>query len=407
MNLKNIPIDDIRNQLIKKNTEETYFRIYWIIILRLLQRTIPFISANFLYLFLRYKKNSKPIIGFSNIYYNGQPRAVFEYMLKLKDKYEIFWIGEHLKTIKEVKKAGGNAFLLDGLLGIPKFLKTDLWIISHIGRDIPFLPHKNFKIIQLWHGIGPKGINFRKNDYEKYDGWCVASEYSKKRHIELWDAIPEKLFVTGFAEMDILRNYLKMDKEELIKDINRGARTILYAPTYDVGLWPWGEEYKEFEKLCSYCKEKNLILILRLHPYAKINKTKLEKIIQNYDNVYWFDMSDEPDTMKLLAISDILITDWSSIYTNYFLTKRPIIYLEIDKYFYTELRGKPEIPPEFRAGEIIKSNEEFYNVLDIVLKIGNRHEEEQERLLNIIHGKIDGKASERVVKIIEKLIKNN
>jgi len=82
-------------------------------------------------------------------------------------------------------------------------------------------------------------------------------------------------------------------------------------------------------------------------------------------------MPKEPDTMKLLAITDILITDWSSIYTDYFFTKRPII---------------------------------FYVSLRTVLAKGNRHKEEQERLLKIAHGNVDGKASERVAKVIIKLV---
>jgi len=117
-------------------------------------------------------------------------------------------------------------------------------------------------------------------------------------------------------------------------------------------------------------------------------------------------MLKEPDTMKLLAVADILVTDWSSIYTDYFLTKRPIIYLEINKDFYTKERGKPEVPPEYRAGEIVRNNEEFYEVLEIILEKGNRFKKEQEKLLNIIHGNVDGKASERVAKVIEDLLKN-
>jgi len=110
--------------------------------------------------------------------------------------------------------------------------------------------------------------------------------------------------------------------------------------------------------------------------------------------------------MKLLAITDILITDWSSIYTDFFLTKRPIIFLEINKEYFTKIRGKPEVPPEYRAGEIVHNSEEFYEALEFVLKHGNRFEKEQEKLLKIIHGDVDGKASERVVKLIEELLKN-
>jgi len=117
--------------------------------------------------------------------------------------------------------------------------------------------------VQLWHGIGPKGGIFPKKDIETYDAWCVASEYIRKRYIELKHMPPGKLFVTGFARMDTLYEYLKVPRGALLDEIGikDGKKIILYAPTFDVGLWPWGDTYKEFEKLCKFCKENNLILI--------------------------------------------------------------------------------------------------------------------------------------------------
>lgn len=373
----------------------------------LLQYILLHLFSNFTYLFIRKRKKTKPIIGFSNIYYNGNPRAVFEYMLKHEDKYEIFWAAMNLKSLKDVKKSGGKAFLIDGIFGIPYFLKADIWVVAHKGRDVPFLPHKNYRIIQLWHALGTKGIPRNKETFEEFDAWCVSSDFSKDKYIELWDAPSEKLFVTGFAEMDTLFKHLKTEKSILLDEIGikQGKKIILYAPTWDLGLWPWKNEYEEFEKLCMFCKERKLILILRLHPYVKIKKKLIKNIIQKYKNVYWLDMSEEPDTMKLLAVADILITDWSSIYTNYLLTKRPMIFLDVENEYFTKKRGKLEIPSEFRAGEISHNTEEFYNLLNFVLENGNRYRDKQEELLKIIYGNVDGDASKNVVEIIEKISK--
>ena len=406
MNLKEIPIDNLREEIIKKNAEESYFNIFLIVLSTLIRRIISYLSSKFLYLLIKNHKKSRPVIGFSNIYYNGNTRAVFEYMLKQEDKYEIFWVANHLKTIRDVKRSGGKAFFIDGLFGIPYFLRADIWVIAHKGRDIPFLPHKNYKIIQLWHGISPKGSNHPKEDFEIYDVWCLPSKYIKQRFIQLWGAPENKLYVTGFPRMDRLYNYLEEPREKLLNEteIKKAKKIILYAPTFDIGLWSWGNEYEEFEKLCKFCYEENLTLILRLHPYTKVDKLRIEKIIEKYKNVYWLDMPKEPDTMKLLAITDILITDWSSIYTDYFLTGRPIIYLEAKKELITEMRGKPKIPSTFRAGEIVLNNNDFYEALKIVLRTGNRFEGKQKELLETIHGKVDGKYAERVVDVVERLI---
>ena len=359
-------------------------------------------NATYKFLNLKKKEKKKKVIAFTSLYYNGNAKAVYEYMRKDKN-YMCYWIARNRRSFLDVKRGGGYVvYCYFPFVEAKHILNTDA-VVTNDSFLLILFPHKP-KTIQLWHGVGPKGIE--GDDYTLCDARCVSSRYTKRRHIELWNAPPEKLYVTGFARMDFLYNYLKIPKEKLLEEIKikNNRKIILYAPTFDIGLWPWGNPYKEFEKLCKWCEENKLTLILRLHPLAKINKRRLKKLIKKYDGVYWLDMPKEPDTMKLLAVADILITDWSSIYTDYFLTKRPIIYLEVEPEYYTKKRGKPEIPPEYRAGEIVHNNEEFYKVLNIVLEEGNRHKEKQEELLKIIHGNVDGKASKRVAKVIEELL---
>lgn len=115
-------------------------------------------------------------------------------------------------------------------------------------------------------------------------------------------------------------------------------------------------------------------------------------------------MSVEPDIMKILSIADVLITDWSSVYTYFYLTKRPIIFLDVKSEHFTKKRGGVEIPPEFRAGEKASNSEGFYKLLNKVLKTGNSFKDDQEKYLKIIFGEIDGKASENVVTLIDQKI---
>ena len=352
--------------------------------------------------FIKEEKKDKKIIAFTSIYDNGNARAVYEFMKK-NEKYDCYWIARNIKTFKDVKKQGGNViYFYFPFVGMKYILNTNAIVTND--SYLTFLFHKKYIKIQLWHGEGGKGTG--KSDIEGCDVRCLPSDYLEQRYIELWNAPPEKLYVTGYARMDFLYNYLRTPKEKLLKEIGikNKRKIILYAPTFDIGLWPWGNPYKEFEKLCKFCRENNVILVLRLHPLAKINKRKLKKLIKNYENIYWLDMSKETDTMKLLAVADILITAWSSIDNEYFLTKRPIIYLETDKEYFVKKRGKMKIPLEHRAGEIVHDSEEFYKALKLVLKEGNRYEEKQEELLKIIHGNVDGKATERVAEVIEELL---
>ncbi|PNX48766.1 MAG: hypothetical protein BV456_09460 [Thermoplasmata archaeon M8B2D] len=362
-----------------------------------------YVSSIFLSRFIKNKSN-KSIIAFTSLYYNGNSKAVYEFLNKFyPDKYVCYWVARNLKSFFDVKKICGRVVYVYFPFSFTTFLINTDFLITN-DSYLTFLYDKDVKKIQLWHGVGPKGIP--SDDYSLCNARCVTSEYTKKRHVDLWNAPPDKLYVTGFARMDILKKYLECSRVELFHQLgfkNEG-RIILYAPTFDIGLWPWGEEYNEFEKFCIFCKKNDLILVLRFHPLVKINRWRVSDIIKKYRNVYWLDMSKEPDTMKILAVTDVLVTDWSSIYTDYFLTGRPIVYLEVDKKYYTEVRGEPEIPADFRAGEIAHSNDEFYESMKIVLNKGNRYRKQQENLLKIIHGSVDGNSSERVTKIIDKLL---
>ncbi len=360
-------------------------------------------------------KISKKIIIFTNLYYTGNPRAVYERFLEqheLLKKYDVYWMTSNLGEFLKLRREGKPVLYKHGLLSVKIYKAADLWVLAHIGpQNVPFVIQKDFeklKKLQLWHGVGPKGINFTKEDYENYY-FCVSSEYTKKRHIQLWNAPPDKLLVTGTARLDTLYKYLKTPRSKLLKElkIKSNNKIVLYAPTFDTGLWPWREPYEEFEKLCMFCKENDLTLILRLHPYAKVNRKKIKKIVRKYPNVHWLDMSKEPDTMKLLAITDILVTDWSSLYTEYFLILKPIIFLEVEYHKYVTHRGKSQIPPEFRAGEIVRSNSEFYDALKIVLEKGNRYSDKQKELLKTIHGDVNEIASLKVIKAIENLTRDS
>lgn len=354
--------------------------------------------------FIRTKKfTDKPVVAFTSIHYNGNSKAVFDYMKNL-DEYECFWIARNRKSLKDIRKNNGHCiYAYLPLISMRYLLNTDVLVTSDTAFQSLFF-HKKPKVIQLWHGVCPKGLSLPEYDF---DAWCMSSEYIKKRYIKIYDLSQEKLYVTGYAGMDTLFTHLHDEsiRDEFCKKYNIKEKIILYAPTWDCGLWGWGDQYNQFERLCSFCRKKDITLILRLHPLAKISRRKLRKIVNKYD-VLWLDMHKESGTMKLLAVSDIVITDWSSISTDFLLTKRPVIYLEANKEYFTKTRGEPEVPLECRAGEVVLNSEEFYAALEKVLAKGNRFEKKQKEFLKLLHGDVDGKSSARVVNIIVEVIKS-
>lgn len=357
--------------------------------------------------FIRIKKfTDKAVVAFTSIHYNGNSKAVFEYIKNL-DYFECYWIARNIRSLKDLKENNGHVvYAFFPIISMKYLLNTDIIVTSDTPLNSLFF-YKEPKVIQLWHGICPKGIIPKHKDTSDLYAWCVSSEYIKQRYLKLYSVPEKKLYVTGHAALDTLYVYLQQNsiKDDFCKKYNINGKVVLYAPTWDRGLWGWSKTNEDFEKLCIFCKKSGLTLILRIHPLTKINKKKLRKIVRKY-SVLWLDMDREPDTMKLLAVTDILITDWSSISIDFLLTKRTIIYLEVDKEYFTKTRGEPEVLPEYRIGEIVLDAEEFYDALETVLAKGNRFERKQDKCLKLLHGNVDGKASEQVLIIIKDLLKN-
>jgi CDP-glycerol glycerophosphotransferase len=373
--------------------------------------SVQLVVSYFFYHVFKIKKakNQKIVVGFQNLYYNGNPRAVFEYMRKFPDKYDCYWIAKNRCSYLDVKRNIGKVFYMNSIIGIPQFLRTDIWVIAHASmREIPSLPHKNYKIVQLWHGIGYKSHNRKPSYYDSLDIWCTTSNWIKNRHVKLWKA-PEELFqITGYPRLDRLYQYANLDLESKKKiyeelGINSDKKNIMYAPSWELEFWPWGKKDGGFERFCQYCENKNTNLIIRLHPYYKIKKKRIQNIVNKHPNVHLLNMDCYADTEKILSITDVLITDWSSISTDFLFMKKPIIFIEKNnRYLLEEKEKQVLLSKKLRSGEIVFNEEDFFKTLEICFK-KNRYKFEQEKLFSKVHGKIDGGASERVVDVIEKL----
>ncbi len=363
-------------------------------------------------------KKHKKIIIFTNLYYTGNTRAVYERMLErtdLKDRYDVYWMTSNIKEYIKMKRDGLPVIYKHGLIGVRIYRDADLWVLAHLGRaNLPIIMHNKYrelKKIQLGHGVGPKATKGVNREYDLFDATCLSSEFIRNRHITLWNAPPEKLFVTGFARLDLLLKYLNKPKSQLLKQLRlpqHYKKVILYAPTYDLGIWPWGDPVIGLGKLAKFLDVHKSLLLVRPHPYSQYDMKQIKKLVKLHDNIVMVPMSKYPDTQLLLAVTDLLITDWSSIYTDFLITKRPIIFIEVNKKYFLKERGESEVPPELRPGIRVKNEREFYSALEMVLN-GNYvlNSEFYEKCLWLIHGRPDGHYSDRVIKVIEKVLKDD
>jgi len=157
--------------------------------------------------------------------------------------------------------------------------------------------------------------------------------------------IPEPGFIPlGMPRNDILIQ--NINNTELINEtfkklnINKNANKVyLYAPTFreieNENYDMFNMLFSEFDNIDQSLKEKNIYLLFRPHYFITDIKNRLSK----YSNIIYAGSDDFPDSRPLMIISDAIITDYSSIFVDYLLIDKPVIFYAFDLEKYQNIRG--------------------------------------------------------------------
>lgn len=275
--------------------------------------------------------------------------------------------------------------------------------------------------LQTWHGTPlkklahdievPEGTTFYRsemsveemrstydNDVSKYNYMISPSAFTTEVFQSAFAIERERLIETGYPRNDILSNYNSDDIKKIKDKLNlpEGKKIILYAPTwrdnsYNLKGYTFKLEvdFKKWQKILG----TDYIVIFKPH-YLIVNDFDLEAV---KEFVYYIDPKE--DISSLYLIADVLVTDYSSVFFDYAILKRPIYFFMYDLDTYRdELRGFYLDIYHDLPGDVIESEDELiqkifsekfdYNRLQIFNEQFNNHE--------------DGNASKRVIEILLK-----
>lgn len=181
---------------------------------------------------------------------------------------------------------------------------------------------------------------------------ALAASESEKAMMVRNGYQPENVLVTGQPRMDLLYQ-ATCDRNTRIqylqsKGLEVSKPTILYAPTYSRKAFGGGSKLffaSSTNKTCDanmmmsllqLCDSYKCNLIIRMHKYVKRDYEGhlLPSYLQNMFNV-WSNVNCEihdnemcPDSIPVLAASDILITDFSSIAADFLALGREIMFID-------------------------------------------------------------------------------
>ena len=268
-------------------------------------------------------------------------------------------------------------------------------------------------LIQVWHACGafktfgfsrlgrPGGQKQKNNAHRNYDFCTVSSSEICKYYAEGFGLSLEKVVPTGVPRTDIFfsEEYKEKARNEIYSKYPhlKGKNVILFAPTFrgngkKSGYYP--ENRFDFIKLYEHFKGE-YVIIIKHHPFVN-NRVEIPA---EYEGKI-IDMSDNEELNELLFITDVLITDYSSVVFEASLLDIPMLFYSFDLQNYIATRGFYYEYDSFVPGKIV------YN-MDSLIEAIDKKDFESEKIDAFKHkffDELDGKAGQRVADLVVSLL---
>lgn len=288
-----------------------------------------------------FSKRDKKLIVFCAMHcetFDSNSRYLFLHFLKNEPEYKVkFVINDDERRQKLISQYGDHFIDTRTKEGKKTAIKAGTWIVSWL--DLPigglFLNFRRF-VLHLGHGTPLKGLGLTEKD-----GKLIKKLYYKLNNTNITSSLASSEFIShiisrcmGFSTKRVIINGQPRTDAlfltpPVIPEINIFQYNILYAPTWrqhsDVKLFPF-EDFN-LPELENFLTQNNIHIFIRFHPAYE---EAISKEILSIKNITLFPVKKYDEIMDFINCFDALVTDYSSIYLDYMLLERPIIFLPYD-----------------------------------------------------------------------------
>lgn len=339
--------------------------------------------------------------------YSDSPKYIYEYIAQNHPEYECVWaINDGAKIPYGAKTVKRFSFQYAYYLAVSKYL------VFNVRPPLWYRKREEQVFLETWHGTPLKRLVFDQEEvtsaspkykqqfYRQRKDWdflVSANPFSTKtfRSCFLYEG---EMMEYGYPRNDILYWPNKDEIAQQLKEklgIPKDKKTILYAPTWRDDQHYGSGQYK-FElaldlKLMKERLQDDYVVLLRTHHYISdhIDVSGLGDFVIN--------LSSYDDISEIYLISDICITDYSSVFFDYANLKRPILFYtyDFDKYK-NQLRGfyidmNTEVP-----GPLLYTSEQVVQAIEDIDEITEEYKERYDQFYDRFCCYDDGHASEHV-----------
>ena len=297
--------------------------------------------------------------------FRDNPKYMFFDVVEHHQEIKAIWISHKRKEVQFLKNKGIPVCYWISLKGLYYALRAGVYVVDHSTSNINRLLEGGSYYVNLWHGCGIKRIRWQNQNYyikefhlkdasemrtsfkfkilnyevlgHRPDFLLAPSTIQKKEFFAPMMDIPEDRCVVGGyprsrlmiegkdVAIDFIKKYEPYESLDFVTKLSRYRKSYIYMPTWRNDDTDFIEQAGiNWQQLNNVLKEKNELFVLKLHPFTELN---LDILLQ-YSNICLYPKNS--DVYTILPFIDCLITDYSSIYTDFLTMDKEIILFVFD-----------------------------------------------------------------------------
>ena len=275
--------------------------------------------------------------------FNDNTKYLFLYANEHITDRKVVWISTKQSTVKHIRSLGYEAYSVMSLKGLWYALRGKYWFVNSYSSDIAFCLAGRTKIVNLWHGVPMKAIEFgitkgdlakryvqrdirdtffhpapfRRPDYmvsttDFFDEvFSQSFRISKKQCIQT--GCPRNMLLNKpLAEVEaFIQRYESEATKQLVAHIQQYDTVLVYMPTWRDSQRECFANGFDLNALNTCAVKQNACVLMKPHA-----NTIIDKSIE-YSNLIFLDGN--VDMYCILPYTHVLITDYSSILYDYIL----------------------------------------------------------------------------------------
>jgi CDP-glycerol glycerophosphotransferase len=297
-------------------------------------------------------KNNKSVVFISFPDMSDNASAFYNYLIdNHPGRYEITWLVS--SNISAVPNQQSRILKKNSVRGLFGFFRAKFVFFTH-GHFGSLQGSKDQVLVNLWHGMPLKKIGHYLDDViVPHANYCICTSRDYQKIMSIAFGLPlTNVLMVGLPRNDLfLKNRIGRCGEPDVND-ETVVRKLVWLPTFrranSVGPGRNGAgepaqlplfSMTDLDRLDSSLSSIPVHVYIKLHPMDVLSKN----CFGSYMNISILSAEDfeEPEShlYDFLANADALITDFSSVYIDFMLTRKPIAFIAPDTLHYSESRG--------------------------------------------------------------------